>query len=84
MALIDGLVVFGAIGLVILSVLGVRTVKRKAKPEIKGAENAEEVKAASRRRCHFCKKDTAIDDDIYTEGHWYHRKCYLNDSETKN
>ena len=82
MLLIDGLVVFGAVGLVVLSVIAVRAVRRKATPEIQGAENAEEVKANSRRRCHFCKKNTTINDDLYTDGHWYHTKCYLNEADT--
>lgn len=83
MLLVDALVAMGVLGVVVLGVFGIRTLRRKAKPEIVGSENAEEATAQSRRRCHFCRKDTDIKIDVFANGNWYHRTCFLNDSDKK-
>lgn len=78
MPLIDGLVVLGAFGAIFVAALGMRVLFRKAKPEIQGAENAEQAKADTLRCCYFCKKSTDLAVDLYTNGHWYHKTCYVN------
>jgi hypothetical protein len=78
MLLVDGLVVMGAAGAVLLGVLGIRALRRRARPEIAGSENAQEVMEQSRRRCHFCRKHTDTRVDVFVNGRWYHRACFLN------
>lgn len=84
MLLIDTLVVIAVLGVVIFGALSIRAVRRKAKPEIVGAENAEEVIASGLRRCQFCRKDTDPKIDIYSMGRWYHRTCFLNRDNKAN
>jgi hypothetical protein len=78
MPLIDGLVTLGAVGIVFLGVLAIRAIRRKTQPEIVGSENAAEVLAQGRRRCRFCRKPTDVHVDVFMEGSWYHRPCFLN------
>jgi hypothetical protein len=78
MLLIDVIAVMVAIGIIFGATAGVRSLRRKAVPEIKGAENAEKVKAAFDRRCASCGKDTNFETDIYVNnGKWLHKDCYL-------
>lgn len=81
MPLIDGLVVIGATGAVILGVLVLRAFRRRARPEIVGAENAHEALAQGRRRCQFCRKPVVVRVDVFMNGAWYHRACFLNQAE---
>lgn len=83
MLLLDVIAMIGVAGVIGLGVAAIRKLRRNAKPEIQGAENAVELEAASLRRCHFCKKDTNFISDVYTNNKWYHRKCYMNEIEKK-
>lgn len=58
MPLIDGFVVIGAAGVILLGILGIRALRRRVQPEIAGSENAHEVMEQKRRRCYFCRKHT--------------------------
>jgi len=78
MPLIDGFVVLGALGVIFLGALGLRAVRRKNQPEIGGSENAAEVIAQGLRRCHFCRVHTNVRVDVFMNGAWYHRKCFIN------
>lgn len=81
MLLIDGLVVMGAAGAVLLGILGIRVLRRRARPEIIGSENAHEVLEQGRRRCYFCRKHTDAHVDVFANGVWYHRACFLNQTD---
>jgi len=81
MLLVDGLVVMGAAGVVLLGILGIRTLRRRVRPEITGSENAQDVMEQGRRRCHFCRKHTDVRVDVFVSGVWYHRACFLNQEE---
>ena len=81
MPIIDGLIVIGAIGIVTISILGISALRRKI-PEVKGEENAKKVEEQGKRRCHFCRKQTNSQIDVYDGKHWYCLGCYTN--ETKN
>ena len=78
MLLVDGLVVMGAMGAVLLGVLGIRALRRRTRPEITGSENAQDVIEQGRRRCHFCRKHTDARVDVFVNGVWHHRACFLN------
>jgi hypothetical protein len=87
MLVLDGAIILGSVGIVLLAALAIRALRRKAKPEIQGAENAEETKAQINRRCHSCKKYTTSDSDLFVDGHWYHKLCYVTEidkTEKKN
>lgn len=81
MLLIDGLVVLGAVGLVFLGIFGIRLLRRRRLPEIGGSENAHEVMAQGRRRCHFCRKHTDAHVDVFVNKTWYHRGCFQNQAD---
>jgi hypothetical protein len=49
---------------------------REAKMKAKGKDNLEEVELESRRKCHFCKKLTSPDKDVFLSGLWYHKECW--------
>ena len=84
MLLVDGLVVMGAVGVVLLGALGIRALRRRARPEIAGSENAQEVMEQGLRRCHFCRKHTDAHIDVFVNGVWYHRACFLNQAAEEN
>ncbi len=63
--------------------VGIMKLRREAKPEIAGSENAEKVKAIHLRKCHTCHKDTDYGVDVYVDGNWYHRQCFMKEIEEK-
>ena len=81
MPLIDGLVVIGAAGIILLGIFGIRAVRRRIRPEIVGAENAQAVMARGLRRCHFCGKHTDGRVDVFANEVWYHYACFLNQAD---
>ena len=81
MPLIDMLVGMGVLGALILGILSIRALRRKARPEILGRENASGVMAESQRRCRFCRKPTDPRVDIFMQKAWYHRTCFLNQAD---
>lgn len=83
MLLVDALIAAVAIAVIVTGTLRIMSYRRKKVPEIQGADNAREALATSRRRCHFCKKDTDPRKDVFANDSWYHRDCFLNNNEQK-
>ena len=49
---------------------------REAKMKAQGEDNREELELENRRKCHFCKKVTNPDKDVFLSGLWYHKECW--------
>ncbi len=63
--------------------VGIMKLRKAARPEITGSENAEEVKAIHLRKCCTCRKDTNHGVDVFVDGNWYHRQCFMKEIEEK-